>query len=682
MVSRIVTLLKTHRHGLSGDRIAAKLQLSSRERPALKKHLQALEGAGVVIQSRKKYFLKDRAGVIRGELVSSQPGFAFVRPDEGSGEDIFVPMKHTGGALLGDRVEVFVREGRRGKTEGRVTRILQKKKKVVLGTFLERAGQPFVRPLEAHLAGDIPFEKSFSLRLKEGTVVAVDRQSLALDGILGHVDEPGVDTQIVILSHDLKAAFDRETEEEAEAIPDQIPQASLKGRTDFRDWKTVTIDGEDARDFDDAVSIRKFRGKCFLLGVHIADVSHYVMPGSALDREALTRGTSVYFPGLTLPMFPEKLANNVCSLRPGEDKVALTVLLEIDEMGKTVNSEFHPSVIRTAERLTYTSVFKILEGDNGERKKHGDLVAELLLMKELAQRLRGKRLKDGSLDFDLAEPELVYEGNILQTVAAGERNDAHRLIEEFMVAANEAVAKFLKSRQHAFLYRVHPSPSVEALSKLGKLLASFGFSLPPAKKIKAKDLQEVLETAAGRPEEKFINFQVLRSQKIAFYSPENEGHFGLAKDVYTHFTSPIRRYPDLLVHRVLKSVLAGGTKDPKTLDSVARHCSERQRNAEAAERSLVEWRIFRFLKDKRGDIFEGIVTDVARAGVAVELKDYFVSGWIPFSDLGKDFFYRKAERTMIDRRAGKSVGIGRPVRVRLDAVDPLLRRMTLALCKD
>lgn len=680
MVSRIVSLLKKHRQGLSFGKIAAKLYLSSRERIELKKHLHTLHAGGVVILSQKKYFLRPRAGIIQGELITSQPGFAFVRPDENSGEDVYIPMKSTGGALLGDRVEVFVKEGRRGKPEGRITRILQRKKKVILGLYRERAGQPFVRPLEAHLAEDIPFKNTTGSRLKEGMVISIDRKSLSLDRVLGDLENPGVDTRIVIFSHSLKVAFGLDAEKQAQGIPSRIPSSALLGRTDFRNWMSITIDGENAQDFDDAVSIRKLPGGNVLLGVHIADVSHYVEPGSALEEEALARGTSVYFPGLTLPMFPERLANEICSLRPREDKLTMTVLLEIDQEGNTVSSDFHPSVIRTAERMTYTSVLKILEGNVKESKKHKALVPDLLLMKELALRLREKRNLEGSLDFDLAEPELIYEGEVLHAVVAAERNEAHCLIEEFMVAANEAVAIFLTSENRAFLYRVHPPPSVEALSKLEKILASFDLSLPSPKKVRAKDLQKVLEKAAGSAEEKFLNFQLLRSQKIAFYSADNEGHFGLAKDVYTHFTSPIRRYPDLIVHRVLKNTLEGEAKDLTSLDFLARHCSELQRNAEAAERTLVEWRIFRFLKGKLGDLFDGIVTDVVRAGVAVELNDYFVTGWIPSFDLGQAFLFRKTEKKMIDRRTGKVIGLGYPVCVRLDAVDPLRRRMTLALC--
>jgi len=590
-------------------------------------------------------------------------------------------MKHTGAALLGDRVEVFVKKGKQGKSEGRITRIVQKQKRAILGLYRERSGQPFVRPLEAHLAEDIPLTKAAVAHLEEGMVVSVRRDDLSLDSVLGNLDDPGVDLRVVIFSHNLKASHDPDAEKEAAEIAVQIPPGALRGRADFRKWASVTIDGENAQDFDDAVSIRRMPGGNFLLGVHIADVSYYVKPDSALDREAAERGTSVYFPGLTLPMFPAKLANEICSLRPREDKLTMSVLLEIDPQGNTVSSEFLPSVIRTVERMNYGSVFKILEGDEGERKKYKSLVPDFLLMSELARRLREKRISEGSLDFDLTEPDLIYEGEILHAIAPAERNEAHRLIEEFMVAANEAVAKFLTSKNRAFLYRVHPAPSIEALSKLAKILDAFGLSLPPPKKVRARDLQKILEEAVGRAEENFLNLQLLRSQRIAFYSADNEGHFGLAKDIYTHFTSPIRRYPDLIVHRALKSALENEAEELNFLERIARQCSELQRKAEAAERTLVEWRIFRFLKGKLGDHFDGIVTAVVRAGVSVELKDYFVVGWIPSSDLGQEFFFRKTEKKMIDRRTGKIIGLGDPVCVRLDAVDPLLRRMTLALCE-
>lgn len=682
MVSRIISLLKRNKQGLSLTKIAAKMSLSSKERATLKQTLQKLEDRGVILYLRKKYFLRPRANIIRGTLVTSMPGFGFVRPQEDYGEDVFIPAKHSGGALLGDTVEVFVKErGRRGKPEGRIIRVLERKREELFGLYKERAGNPFVQPFESHLDGDIGIKDTSGLQVAEGHVVSVERETLKLIRILGYPQDPGVDTQVVIQKHGLKSSFDSQTQKEADSVPSKIPQDAYLGRVDYRTWTTVTIDGENAKDFDDAVSVRKLEGENILLGVHIADVSHYVEPDTALDMEAQTRGTSVYFPDSTLPMFPENISNVICSLRPRENKLTVSVLLEIDKEGNTVSSEFHPSVICTQERMTYNSVFKILEGDSEKRKKFKRLVPDLLLMQELAQRLRKRRLRQGSLDFDLAEPELIYEEGNLLSILPLARNEAHRLIEEFMVAANVAVAEFLRKKGIPQIFRIHPSPSLESLTRLREMLDFLGITLPLANKIKSKDLQRAIDLAAGKPEEKFLNLQVLKSQSLAIYSEQNVGHYGLAKRDYSHFTSPIRRYPDLVVHRILKQALQGEKGKHMDLESIAEHCSETERNADEAERALIEWRILRFLKDKLGDELDGIIVNVSKAGIFVELDNYFVDGLLPFADLGAEYFVRKREKLVIGRKTGKTYSLGQRIKVVLAAVDPILRRITLSLPK-
>jgi ribonuclease R len=443
----------------------------------------------------------------------------------------------------------------------------------------------------------------------------------------------------------------------------------------------VTIDGENAQDFDDAVSIMRLPSGNYLLGVHIADVSHYVKPGTTLDGEAYARGTSVYFPDLTLPMLPERLSNDLCSLRPREEKLTFSVLLEIDARGNVAGVEFTPSLVQTAERLTYTSVYNIFEGDTEERKKYAPLVKDLLLMRELASILRKKRVAEGSLDFDILEPELIYQEGVLQRVESFEQNEAHKLIEEFMVAANVAVASFLSRKNIPSLYRIHPRPGKADLEKLREILLHFGLSLPLPDRIESKDLQGVLERARGKPAEKFITFEVLRSLRLAAYSVENEGHYGLAKKDYAHFTSPIRRYPDLLVHRALRKALSGKKGDAIT-EAVALHCSEQERRADQAEKELVEWRIFRFLKGKLGEEFSGTIVDFSKAGPVVELDDYFVQGLIPYSELGNDYYYQKTKSALIGRRRGKRYELGDRVIVILVSVDPFWRRMGLLLKKE
>jgi ribonuclease R len=510
-------------------------------------------------------------------------------------------------------------------------------------------------------------------------VVEADRATLELAGILGFPDDPGVDTQVIIRRHGLASGFSAEVLAEAAAARTELTAEDLAGRTDHRSWQTVTIDGEKAQDFDDAVSVRFLPNGHYLLGVHIADVSHYVRPGTALDGEAFARATSVYFPDLTLPMLPEKLSNNLCSLRPREPRLTVSVLLEIDGAGRVVREEFHPSVIQTVERMTYTSVFKIFEGDRAEREKYAHVVPALLLMRDLARLLRMKRAEAGSLDFDLLEPELVYKEGSLQSIVPTERNEAHQLIEEFMVAANVTVASRLAKAGVPAMFRIHPAPAEADLEKLRELLGHFGLVLPKADRIGSKDLQGVLERMKGQPGEKFVNVQVLRSLKLAVYSDEDLGHYGLAKTEYTHFTSPIRRYPDLIIHRVLKRLLAGSRAEKAPMADWALHCSKMERQADEAEKGLLMWRIFRFLKTKLGDEFEGIISDVTRAGLLVELDDYFAEGLLPFQSLDGDYYVRRNAKTLRGRRKGRTFDLGDRVRVVLVACDPALRRMEFTL---
>jgi ribonuclease R len=452
-----------------------------------------------------------------------------------------------------------------------------------------------------------------------------------------------------------------------------------RGREDHSGWSTVTIDGENAQDFDDAVSIKIRPDGHYLLGVHIADVAEYVRKGTALDRNALRRGTSVYFPDHTLPMLPEKLSNGMCSLRPREDKLTLSVLLEIDPRGCVRDVDIHSSWIRTAERMTYHSVQKIIEGDGEERKKFASHVPDLMRMRDLSQLLRRKRIARGGLDFDMAEPELVYREGALSAVIPAETSQAHQIIEEFMVLANEAVARFLTSKGIPSLFRVHPKPLASDWKKLRELLSHFNIAISPFQKMSSNDLQSVLEHVRGKPEEKFITLKVLRSLRLAVYSDENYGHYGLAKKEYTHFTSPIRRYPDLTVHRLVRSAIEGNSVEGDDLTALASQCSQKERAAEEAERDLVEWRIYRFLKNKLGEEYFGTIVEFTKAGLIVELDDYFVDGLIFYNDLGKDYFVKKTEKVLSGRKTGRSFELGSRRKVTIVSVDPLFRRMSLML---
>jgi len=683
MEETLLSLLRQKRNGLSFHQLARLLRLRVKEQKKLRRALKSLQSRSIILKKKDSYVVAQEKTLIRGAVVSSLRGFGFVRPENRDMEDIFIPGRHSLGALTGDIVEVLYEErGKKGKPEGRIVRILKKGRETVLGIYEERFGQPFFFPFDSASAEEIPLASKGPFALKPGMIVEVGRDSFKLRRIFGLPDEPGVDTEVVIKQHNLATVFSKEALDEAKAVPRRILAQDRKGRKDYRSWRTVTIDGETAQDFDDAVSVKKLPSGHFLLGVHIADVSHYVRPGSALDKEALRRATSVYFPDLTLPMLPEELSNDLCSLRPRKTRLAFSVLLEIDKSGQVVKSEFHPSIIKTAERMTYTSVFKIFEDDEEERQKYGHLVPDFLLMREIASRLRARREEAGSLNFDLLEPELVYREGKLQRVAAFEANEAHHLIEEFMVAANEAVASALSRKSPLALYRVHPAPGLSDLEELGSMLDHFGLLLPKPERVTSKDLQRILKVVEGKPEEKFIQFQVLRALRLAVYSAENTGHYGLAKKEYTHFTSPIRRYPDLITHRLLKAALQGEKLRIPALPSLALHCSEQERNADEAEKQLVEWRIFRFLKGKLGEEFEGIIVDISRAGVVVELEDYFVDGLIPYADLDGDYYRRRSKKTLVGKRSGRKFDLGERVKVILTSVDPLRRRMNFALSQD
>jgi len=677
MVKRVLQLLKKNPAGLGFEGIRSELRVARKDKAKLLEKLKELEGEGLVRRIKGRFVQAPRTGLVKGRFVTVQRGFGFVAPAAEGLEDIFIPARHSKGALQGDDVEVVYQErGKKGKPEGKIVRILKKARKNVLGIYRERSGLSFILPFDSPAPEEFQLKRGPRLSPKPGMIVEAERDTWRLTAVLGFPDEPGIDTQVVIRKYSLAERFSEAALAEAAAIPGAVPRGEIGKRKDCRGWRTVTIDGENAQDFDDAVSIERLSGGSFLLGVHIADVSHYVRPETALEADAFERATSVYFPDLTLPMLPEKLSNDLCSLRPGVERLTLSALLEIDNHGGIVRSEFHPSVIRTAARMTYASVFKIFEGDAEERRKYAALVPDLLAMRDLARVLREKRMEEGSLDFDLVEPELVYkEGRLASIVPAG-RNEAHRLIEEFMVAANVAVASFLARKGVPSLYRVHPAPSVADLEKLRDVLAGFGLVLPPADRIQSKNLGRVLEMVKGRPEEKFIDVQVLRALKLAVYSDENVGHYGLAKTEYTHFTSPIRRWPDLAVHRVLKRALRKEKSEKMPLASWADHASERERNADEAEKDLLEWRIFRFLKNRLGEEFEGTIVDMTKTGLVVELDDFLVEGVIPYRDIGGDYYDRRGEKTLRGRRTGRAFELGGKVRVVLAACDPVLRRMT------
>jgi ribonuclease R len=678
MEEEILTLLEQKKKGLAFHQIAAALRIHGRDQTKLRRALKVMEGRGTVLRQKEAYSRPRDKAVVRGEFLPSSRGFGFVRRSSGEGEDVFVPARHTQGALAGDTVEVVVKEkGKIGKPEGRIVRIVKKSRETVLGFYQEHYGRPMILPFDSASAEPLPLASRGTLKISPGMIIEAERDTLAVRNVFGFPDEPGVDIQVVVRRFNLITKSSEDAQEEARRASRRISAQDREGREDYRRWTTVTIDGESAQDFDDAVSIRRLPSGNFLLGVHIADVSHYVRPGSALDKDALARATSVYLPEFTIPMLPEELSNEICSLRGRQLRLTVSVLLELDGQGRIVKAEFHPSLIKTAERLTYTSVFKIFQGDEAEAERYKKLVPDLRLMRELAAILRRRRESQGSLNFDLLEPELIYREGTLHRVAAFEANEAHHLVEEFMVLANEAVAAHLSGKDVPAMYRVHPPPAQTDIAELKELLEHFGIQLPKPEKVTSRDLQRVIKEVEGKADEKVIQSRVLRALRLAVYSPENTGHYGLGKKDYTHFTSPIRRYPDLIVHRALKASLARHKWKLPGLEALALHCSDQERKADGAEKELVEWRIYRLLKTRLGDEFEGVIVDITKAGVLVELDDFFVDGLIAYADLGGDYYGQRSARTLVGRRSGRTFELGQKITVMLAAVDPLARRMTL-----
>ncbi len=675
MKQKILQALRENRSGLTFQSLARRLRLLQREKPLLKQKLRKLESRGLVLRVKRQYLLMPETCILRGRVVRVASTFLFVRPFEKNGPDIFVPGRFSEGAVLGDEVELAWEDaGNRPGPSGRVLRILKSRKATLVGFYRARAGRPHFLPQDTPFSEEIPLTGPLPPALEEDMVVEMDRESHRIVRVLGRLEDPGIDLSVIVHKYDLPEAFSTECLAEAAAVSGL---ELAENRTDLREWPVATLDGEDARDFDDAVSIQEQPQGGYLLGVHIADVSFFVQPGSCLDREAFLRGTSVYFPEKALPMLPEILSCDACSLKPGMDRMAVSVLMDMDEQGRLRNARILPSIIRSAARLTYTEVNDFLVGEAPLQERFGGSVPDLRQMSRLAALLRRNRVAAGSLDFAHPEPRLRYEKGDLVEVEAFLPGEAHGLIEEFMLAANQAVAAYLSAKSVPFVYRVHPPPALKDLNSLKQRLAFFGISLPEPEKIAARHLQKAQEQAQNLPEAKYVSMQILKSLQLAVYSPENIGHFGLGFSLYTHFTSPIRRYPDLMVHRILKRVWADQEADIRSLDSASRLCSERERRAEAAERELIKWRLFRYLKTCLGDELTGWVADISKAGLVIELEDLFVTGMILYQDLGSDYFVRDSDVSLKGRSTGRTYHLGERVRVILAAVDPLLLRLTL-----
>ncbi len=675
--------------------LAVFLQTAKEEREALKAVLDELLAEGKLEITKRGRYRKPEAQYVTGVFIGNPRGFGFVEA-EGREEDLFIPESFVNGAFPGDTVQAALLPGRRGKRqEAEIVRILERSRSQIVGTYQKNNTFGFVLPDDTRITADIFVPQERSKGAVSGHKVVVEITDYGGAGknpegriteILGHVNDPGVDILSVVKGYDLPLEFPERVLHQAERAGMAVTDADMAGRLDLRDVDMVTIDGEDAKDLDDAVSL-SMEGDVYCLGVHIADVANYVQENSALDREAKKRGTSVYLVDRVIPMLPHALSNGICSLNAGEDRLALSCIMKLDQGGQMLDYKIAETVIHVNRRMSYTDVRKILE-DNDEAltTQYRELVPMFEQMARLAAILRKKRKQRGSIDFDFPETKIILSpsGEPVE-IRPYERNMATKLIEDFMLLANETVAQHFHWQEMPFLYRTHDNPDPEKIRTLAAFIRNFGYSLKLAgNDIHPKELQKLLGRIDGTPQEALISRLTLRSMKQARYTTENTGHFGLASSFYCHFTSPIRRYPDLQIHRIIKDQLRGRLEQGRIshyegiLPEVAKHSSQMERRADEAERETEKLKKAVFMEKHIGETFEGVISGITGWGVYVELENT-VEGMIRAADLPGDFFYYDEENyEMVGERTGKRYKLGEKLTVQVKETDR--RNRTVDFC--
>jgi ribonuclease R len=670
--------------------------LQKEERQGAKEIFADLAEEGKIVRIRgNRYGLPSKMNLVVGKVKCHPDGYGFVIPETPGEEDIFIGPRNLKEAMHGDRVVARVESIRKKGREGKVIRVLERGFRKVVGKFMKGKNYSYIIPDDERILQEVYIPEGETRRARPNQIVVAEITRYPTERanpegrvtyILGYPDDPEVEPQIIIHKYDLPHRFSSLALKEARSLPSIPSSQEYKERVDLREIPTFTIDGENAKDFDDAVSIEREKDGEIKLYVSISDVSHYVKEGTVLDEEAYLRGTSVYFPDRAIPMFPPELSNEICCLHPRVDRLTFTVEMTYNANGQRREVRFYPSVIRSNERLTYTLVKRILLDEDDELKsKFRTILPSLEWMVDLAQRLREKRLERGALDFDLPEPEVVLnlQGETEDIIRA-ERNLAHQIIEEFMIAANEAVAHFMEESGSPFIYRIHEPPRGEAVDEFRRFISHLGYKMRKEADHSPKEFQKVLLEVQGRPEERVINNVLLRSMKWAKYSAQNLSHFGLASDSYTHFTSPIRRYPDLMVHRLLKNVLSKKEVNisEEVLTRRADHLSQRERVAMEAEREILDRYRVRFMKDKIGEVFEGVISGVTAFGFFVEIKNIFVEGLVRVTSLHDDYYhYHEKRYCLVGERTHKTFRIGDEVKVRLERVDVERRHIDFGVVK-
>ena len=681
----VLMLLEKQGKPVSYDQLCALLDIHKGEEEMFRRRLAAMEREGELMRNRKgAYILPERASLIAGRIEGHADGYGFLVPDDG-GEDLYLDAKQMAKVLHRDRALArVIGFDRKGRREGAIVEVLERANSRVVGRVLIEHGITVVVPENKRISQDILIvaerKAEKKLKAKAGQVVVVeiieqpDRHSQPIGQIveiLGNYADPGMEIEIALRKHDLPFEFSAQATAETERLPDKVRKSEWADRVDLRDLPLVTIDGETARDFDDAVFAEK-QGKGWRLVVAIADVSHYVQPGMALDREAMERGNSVYFPRRVIPMLPEKLSNGLCSLNPDVDRLAMVCDMDINTRGTIKEYRFYPAVFRSRARLTYTQVWGWLSGAaRPESALHQAVQEPLQSLYALFRILLKARDRRGAIDFETIETMMLFDDQgKIRDIVPTTRNDAHRLIEECMLAANVCASAFLQKRKQTSLYRIHEGPTPEKLESLHGFLKEFGLTLGGGENPSAKDYAALLDKVRDRPDAQLLQTVMLRSLRQAMYSPDNLGHFGLSYEHYTHFTSPIRRYPDLLVHRSIKAALAGKHYSPGDWEEIGLHCSMTERRADEATRDVVNWLKCYYMRDRIGEEFDGTIAAVVPFGVFVALDAVYVEGLVHVSELGEDYFqFDATKHQMLGERSGQRYRLGDRLRVRLVRAD-------------
>ncbi len=688
----ILEVMNDHGVPIPKKELIKKLEITKDEYPFFEKRIGAMARQGQILINRKDILcISKKLNLIPGKIMGHPDGFGFLIPEDSSLQDVFISPKEMSKVFHNDEVMVQVTGlDKKGRQEGVIVEVLSRGNSIIVGRVIQNHGVTIVRAEDKRISQDILVPYHQDMNAQPGQVVEVEMTTQPdfrtkpmgqITKIIGNYSDSGIEIEIALRKHHLPYEFSKDAIKESESFKDEILVSDYKDHADLTKLDFVTIDGETAKDFDDAVFAEKAESNMRLF-VAIADVSSYVSINSQLDKEALSRGNSVYFPRRVIPMLPEKLSNGLCSLNPQVNRLTMVCEMVIDNEGLVSEFKFYPAIIFSKARLTYTIAHKILyENDDDLTKKYSHVLTNLKSLKKVYDLLSKQREKRSAIEFDSVETAINFnEDGKIDSIQPVHRNEAHKIIEECMLAANVSAAKFLLKENSPAIYRNHESPKEEKLELLKNYIAEFGLKLGGGQKPSAKDYSALLQSIRSRPESQMLQTMILRSMQQAVYETKNKGHFGLAYDTYTHFTSPIRRYPDLIVHRAIKEKLKRNELRVKDLDGIAKQCSTTERRADEASRDVEDWLKCYFMKDRLGDVFSGTISSVTGFGVFVSLDEIYIEGLIHVTDLGNDYYvFNKSKHALIGERSGKSFGMGDRVKIKVAKIDMELSRIDLIL---